>query len=252
MIQPGPDPSAIPGYYNAGEVANGVRPGPGGQPGNGGNHALQDYQMQLMLLEQQNKKRLLMARAEADGIQPRPDGQGGPAGGIGPNGQPFQGASPQGARNSPGSGEQIKRGTPHMNPAGIPSPLPEGQNRASPGAMNFNMPGGGMDPNMGPQFYKMNGMEGPMAGPNGMRPPSSHPNPAFNGQMPPQQQQQQKQQQQHQARPRPTPMAASAPGSAPGSIRTSTKPAQPASGVVVAFAVVGGGWQQAHRVDNPT
>lgn len=30
----------------------------------GGNHALQDYQMQLMLLEQQNKKRLLMARQE--------------------------------------------------------------------------------------------------------------------------------------------------------------------------------------------
>lgn len=32
------------------------------------NHALQDYQMQLMLLEQQNKKRLMMARMEQDGI----------------------------------------------------------------------------------------------------------------------------------------------------------------------------------------
>jgi len=31
-----------------------------------GSHALQDYQMQLMLLEQQNKKRLLLARQEAD------------------------------------------------------------------------------------------------------------------------------------------------------------------------------------------
>ncbi|KFY37310.1 hypothetical protein V495_07249 [Pseudogymnoascus sp. VKM F-4514 (FW-929)] len=31
-----------------------------------GAHALQDYQMQLMLLEQQNKKRLLMVRAEQD------------------------------------------------------------------------------------------------------------------------------------------------------------------------------------------
>lgn len=39
--------------------------GPNGQ----GNHALQDYQMQLMLLEQQNKKRLLMARQEQDGPQ---------------------------------------------------------------------------------------------------------------------------------------------------------------------------------------
>ena len=29
-----------------------------------GNHQLQDYQMQLMLLEQQNKKRLMMARQE--------------------------------------------------------------------------------------------------------------------------------------------------------------------------------------------
>ena len=34
--------------------------------GNSSNHALQDYQMQLMLLEQQNKKRLLMARQELD------------------------------------------------------------------------------------------------------------------------------------------------------------------------------------------
>jgi hypothetical protein len=36
--------------------------------GNHGNHALQDYQMQLMLLEQQNKKRLMMARQEQDNI----------------------------------------------------------------------------------------------------------------------------------------------------------------------------------------
>jgi len=32
-----------------------------------GNRALQDYQMQLMLLEQQNKKRLMIAREELDG-----------------------------------------------------------------------------------------------------------------------------------------------------------------------------------------
>ena len=30
------------------------------------NHALQDYQMQLMLLEEQNKQRLMMARQEQD------------------------------------------------------------------------------------------------------------------------------------------------------------------------------------------
>lgn len=34
-----------------------------------GNQALQDYQRQLMLLEQQNKKRLLMARQEQDAFQ---------------------------------------------------------------------------------------------------------------------------------------------------------------------------------------
>ncbi|KAF1957574.1 ankyrin, partial [Byssothecium circinans] len=36
------------------------------QPDVNGNHALQDYQMQLMLLEQQNKKRLLIARMNQD------------------------------------------------------------------------------------------------------------------------------------------------------------------------------------------
>jgi hypothetical protein len=35
---------------------------------NSGNHALQDYQMQLRLLEQQNKKRLLIARQETDSL----------------------------------------------------------------------------------------------------------------------------------------------------------------------------------------
>lgn len=40
------------------------KPPPGciGPPAGAGNHALQDYQMQLMLLEQQNKKRLMMKR----------------------------------------------------------------------------------------------------------------------------------------------------------------------------------------------
>lgn len=40
---------------------------------NPGNHALQDYQMQLMLLEQQNKKRLLMARQEQDNMLCHPE-----------------------------------------------------------------------------------------------------------------------------------------------------------------------------------
>jgi len=188
MMTQGQDGGAIANYYNPGDMApNGMRAGVAGQPGGGGgNHALQDYQMQLMLLEQQNKKRLMMARQEQDSMMPRgPDGSGGQAGpGMGPNGQPFQGTSPQGPRsgNSPNPGDQMKRGTPHMNP-GMASPLPEPQSRGSPGAgMNFNIGGGPMDPNaMGQQFFN-GGM------PNGMRPPSSHPAPGrFNNQITPQQ-----------------------------------------------------------------
>ena len=193
MMNAGQDGGAIAGYYNAGEMGpnGGMRGGqPGGQPG-GGNHALQDYQMQLMLLEQQNKKRLMMARQEQDSMT-IPGREGVPPGVMGPNGQPFQqGTSPQGARsvNSPNPSEQMKR-TPHMNNAGMPSPLPEGQSRGSPSGMNFNMPGGQMDPNIAQQYFKMNnGMDPNMAGimPNGMRPPSSHPGGGFNGQMTPQQ-----------------------------------------------------------------
>jgi hypothetical protein len=59
---------------------------------NSSNHALQDYQMQLMLLEQQNKKRLLMARQEQDSMMSRPD--------VPPvaNGQSAPNIPPQGSR----------------------------------------------------------------------------------------------------------------------------------------------------------
>ncbi|KAI1079745.1 hypothetical protein F5B20DRAFT_590252 [Whalleya microplaca] len=204
MMPQGPDgASAIGAFYNAGEMGGpgGMRPGPGGnQAAGGSNHALQDYQMQLMLLEQQNKKRLMMARQEQDsmGSMPRDGaGPGGP-GGPGPNGQPFPDTSPQGARSgaSPNPAEQMKRGTPQMNPAGIPSPLPEGaQSRGSPNPMSF-MPNG-IDPNMQPHFFKgINGMEQNMVAAQmngGMRPPSSHPNPPFNAQMNPQQMMRQQQ-----------------------------------------------------------
>lgn len=174
---PQPDSTAVNNFYNPPDIGGGMRPGaPGQNPGAGSNHALQDYQMQLMLLEQQNKKRLMMARQEQDnmggGAMPR-DGPPGP----GPNGQ-FPDTSPQAMRSgaSPNPGDQIKRGTPQMNNSGIPSPVPEGgQSRDSPNpAMNFM--GNQVDPNMAPHFFK--GMEGNMAGQaqmNGMRPPSSHP-----------------------------------------------------------------------------
>ena len=145
---------------------------PNGQPNaNGSNHALQDYQMQLMLLEQQNKKRLLMARQEQDTIT-RPEGQPGMPGQAG-FGAP--GMSPQGSRSgtSPQPGDPARRGTPgKMGQPGMPgSPMPDGRMAGSPAGMNFN--------NIDPAVYggQMNGR---------MQPPSS--NPAFNGgQMNPQQ-----------------------------------------------------------------
>jgi len=168
-MMPGMDLNPGSEYYNQSPAAmaqmrQGVPTGPGGAPTGPGNHALQDYQMQLMLLEQQNKKRLLMARQEQDNGQPIMTGGAGFPPGM----------SPQGSRGgpSPGPGDQARRGTPKMNQPGMPgSPLPDGSMRGSPAAMNFNS----MNPDMYPQ----------MNGAPGMRPPSS--NPAFNGQFNPQQ-----------------------------------------------------------------
>jgi hypothetical protein len=189
MVPQGPDGNSLAQFYNSNEMGPGnMRPGaPNGQPATSSNHALQDYQMQLMLLEQQNKKRLMMARQEQDigtNNMPRVDGPGGPGGPgapPGPNGQAFQGTSPPGGRSgaSPNPAEQMKRANQQMaNAANMGSPLPDGAapSRSSPNAMNFM--GGNMDPNAGPHF----GMNMNMAQMNGaMRPPSSHP--PFNGQM---------------------------------------------------------------------
>ena len=125
----------------------------GSANGPNGNHALQDYQMQLMLLEQQNKKRLLMARQEQNP-------------GDRPDGQPAGYSSPNGSRSgpSPGPSEPMgKRGSPPMGPGGMPqSPLPNGvmpQDRPSPGFMNQSMPPEMFQPKM------ENGM--PTVGPGG-------------------------------------------------------------------------------------
>lgn len=149
---------------------------PGGQPGlqagggQSGNHALQDYQMQLMLLEQQNKKRLMMARQEQHENNP---GSGGPMPGVGMQGT---GLSPNGSRTgtSPNPGE-MKR-TPGMG-GGLPgSPsAAEAMAGRSPGGMGFmnNMQNpdfnGGMF--MGVKDQPM------MGGAPGMRPPTSDMNP---------------------------------------------------------------------------
>ncbi|KAL7792585.1 hypothetical protein V8C37DRAFT_379947 [Trichoderma ceciliae] len=188
MPQGGPDGNALNAFYNPNIGSPGaMRQGPVGAQAAvaGSNHALQDYQMQLMLLEQQNKKRLMMARQEQSDMGGIPrDGQ---PGAPGPNGQPFPDTSPQGMRSgtSPNPAEQMKRGTPQMNNSGIPSPVPDGgQSRESPNpAMNFL--GNHVDVSMAPHFYK--GVDGNMAAAqaqmNGMRPPSSHPGQPFNGPM---------------------------------------------------------------------
>lgn len=138
--------------------------------GSGGNHALQDYQMQLMLLEQQNKKRLLLARQEQDSS--RPEGQAGL-----PGAQGYAPAmSPQASHSgpSPGPNDQMKRGSPKMGPSGIPgggSPIPDGtlsRQGGSPAPMNYP---GQMAPDMLQQMKMGDGMG--VVGPNGMRPPNS-------------------------------------------------------------------------------
>ncbi|KAL8657792.1 MAG: hypothetical protein Q9226_001577 [Calogaya cf. arnoldii] len=187
MMQPSMDMSAVGAAEFYGppnmRMANGMPNGNGAA--NGGNHALQDYQMQLMLLEQQNKKRLLMARQEQE--IPR-EGQPGMPGGnfVGPPGM-----SPSGSRSgpSPGPNDQVKRGTPKLAQAGLPgSPMPDGSmgpNRGSP-ANSMSM-GNGMQSDMFPMKNMNDGMT--MMGPNGSimrQAPSSHPN-FNNGQYTPQQ-----------------------------------------------------------------
>jgi hypothetical protein len=223
MVVQGPDNANIAGYYNPPDMGGpgGMRPGPNGAQAiqGGSNHALQDYQMQLMLLEQQNKKRLMMARQEQDltgggvpradgsggpGVPGGPGGPGGPVGPGGPNGQALQGTSPQGSRNgaSPNPADQMRRGNPALANAGnMGSPAPEGaQSHNSPNPMNF-MGGNQMDPNMAPHFFKgVNGMDANMAAQmnvnNNMRPPTHPGQPGFNGQINPQQMMRQQQQQQ--------------------------------------------------------
>lgn len=197
MMQTGPD--GQPFYSDV--MVNGGRPGQPAAGANGqtGSHALQDYQMQLMLLEQQNKKRLLMARQEQDSMSGVREGP------PNPNGQPFPSTSPNGARsvNSPNPNEMMKRGTPQMAAGQMPSP--EGQSRGSPASINFMAQN--MDPNQAAQFYNknpMNGMDMGMAGPNGMRqPPSSHPAGFNNAQMNQQQVMNMQRQQQQQAQQQP-------------------------------------------------
>ncbi|KAJ5121150.1 LisH dimerization motif subgroup [Penicillium bovifimosum] len=158
-----------PEFYNANGQIGQVRPGGMQATGNPqhGNHALQDYQMQLMLLEQQNKRRLMMARQEQDSMaradgQPPMPGQGGLPPGTSPG-------SRTGA--SPNPNEQMKRGTPKMPPTGLPGSPNAGDmsQRGSPGSMNMN--GGQMPPEMmGAQFFPGAHMRPPVLTPPSLGP----------------------------------------------------------------------------------
>jgi hypothetical protein len=170
----------IESLYNNPQHMAALRQQPNLQPGNGqgGNHALQDYQMQLMLLEQQNKKRLMMARQEQDNIT-RTDG-GPPMPGQ-PGMQPPVMSPGSRAGASPNPNEQMKRGTPQLGANGMPAspPTADGlpQARGSPAGMNFS---GGIPQEFNNQVFMKNmgdGMVGP--GAPGMRPPTSM-NPGMN------------------------------------------------------------------------
>jgi hypothetical protein len=136
----------------------GMQNGPAAQSGN---HALQDYQMQLMLLEQQNKKRLMMARQEQDNIS-RGDGGAPLPGQVGMQ----QGMSPSGSRTgtSPIPMDQMKRGTSQMG-MGSPSGV-DMQGRASP--IHFMQ---GQGPDFNTALF-MNNKEGLVPGGPNMRQPN--------------------------------------------------------------------------------
>lgn len=156
MLTAGPEGQLLPAdfLHNNGAAmrANNI-----GATGNGG--ALADYQMQLMLLEQQNKKRLMMARQEQDVAQRDQSGMG-PQGLMGQPG--FAPPSPRASRAglSPASNDPTKRGTPKM---GQDSPLPDLGMRNSPGPANFDS--GQMQPGM-PPFTMVSGAHGMMVRPN--------------------------------------------------------------------------------------
>ena len=175
--------TTIGDYYANPGMRGGMNPGTG-------NHALQDYQMQLMLLEQQNKKRLMMARAEQDNLAQHGDNQR-------RMDQAFSQSMSPGSRAAPSpqpTGNPKMGGTPKMqNQVGPGSPLPDGQmsagvpQRGSPasmGAFNGQMP----DPHQN-LMYQMKDMammgatQGGGASNGAMMPPRPNSHPAFNGQM---------------------------------------------------------------------
>ncbi|KAL5585684.1 hypothetical protein FOVSG1_013376 [Fusarium oxysporum f. sp. vasinfectum] len=194
-----PDGTALNVFYNPGEMGSGdMQPQPpGSQAGGGSSRALQECQMQLMSLEPQNKKRIMISRQEQDmNGMPRNDGApgglvrpGAPGGPPGPNPQLFQSASPDGARPraSTNPADQMKPGIQQMHNASMGSPPPK--NTQSCGSPNLiHSMANQMDPNMVPHFVNagvecVEGNTVAAATSGGMRPLSSHLDQQFSGQM---------------------------------------------------------------------
>ena len=182
MLAHGGDFQLAPELMNNGHFGRNIQGNSQNQQGG----ALADYQMQLMLLEQQNKKRLLMARQEQEmgtgAMQPVPHA-------MMPQ-PPFPPgmSSPRGSRNgnSP-SPNEMRRGTPNMAQA---SPRPDGSmpvTRGSPAP--GNMDPSQMPPNMPPHLLsQMNRMPEGMMVPGAVRPSGAN---GFNGAAGPITQQQQ-------------------------------------------------------------
>jgi hypothetical protein len=145
----------------------------GGQlshPQAGGSHSLADYQNQLMVLEQQNKKRLQHARQETTNGRDEP-GPGPPfpqGGALQPGGTPLgTSMSPSNSRTGPSPRisnmdlQSQQRKPSQKTGSGAASPEPEGQIRGPSPA--FAGPQGGMTPELA-QMAQMGGQPYPHAG----------------------------------------------------------------------------------------
>ncbi|KAK9373805.1 uncharacterized protein V1513DRAFT_142140 [Lipomyces chichibuensis] len=163
--------------YGQNPAAGQLRIPPGTQQSVGGNtNALQDYQMQLMLLEQQNKRRLMVARQEQqDAVIKQPSTSGAPGGQPGQqpgqqpgeNITPFAAMSPQQGRLAPSpqpNMDMAKRATPKITNQAIPgSPLPE-QHPAGQGQQPNSR---NASPNMAGGFSAMDQFNVLVGGPGG-------------------------------------------------------------------------------------
>lgn len=135
--------NSLNAFYNPNmDSPNGMRTGGQVLPISS-DYAIPDYEMQLMLLEQQQKGRLMMARLEQSNMGKIPgDNQ---AGVSGPSGEPFPDTLPQAMRfgTSPNPAEQMNSGTVSDSAQSLKSSNP---------AMNFL--GNHANVSMAPDFYE--------------------------------------------------------------------------------------------------